>query len=256
MSNLFFRSLPRLLLAGLAVALVACGGPTPSTAPPSASPTPTTPAGSVDPGGVAVAAPLAAAAVLSADPRFVLGFMPFNPALAQERWYEMTNEGSVWDVSVSVGWGDCSIDCPHRHTWHYRVGSDGTAVFGDEAGEGLPPDVLPTPGANSIAEVHLMTATTCSNTGSCAPGLPGVSFKLTRFDTKNDFQLDTDSTGGRHSSLPAGVYIMTTVSRPDGGPLPAPFALSLAPGLDNIITVPLPAATASDSATPAASPTP
>lgn len=222
----------QLSLPLLALLLVACGGPIVPTvsAPPSVAP-------SAQTGGV-VAAPIAAATVLQADPRFSDGFMPLNPLLVQQRWYEMTGDGSSWTVSLTVGWGDCRTSCPHQHTWHYRVGPDGAAVFLDEAGESLPTDTFPSP-ASGVAEIHLVTQLACSRTTSCLlVGLPGTSFEFSRFDANNtSFQLDADAEGGRHSSLPGGVYILTTLSRPDGGPLPAPFAMSLAPGQDNLVTI-------------------
>lgn len=251
------RSLFLLVFAAL---LTACGSPTPSVAPSvpvTPSPSVTTSPGSPVPGGVS--ASVAAATALSADPRFV-GFMPLNPAVAQQRWYELTANGSDWDVTLTVGWGDCSTACPHQHNWHYRVGPDGQATFLDEAGEGLPDGSFPSP-ASGVAEIHLVTTIPCNDVvnvaASCAvvEGLPGAHFKLTRFDADGiSFPLNAGADGGAHASLPGGVYIMTVISRPDAGPLPAPFALSLAPGQDNVLTITFAAAAStpapSSSATP------
>ena len=219
------------LLVVLAVALVGCGNPPSPSPSPSPTPTPTAPA--TTPGAGSVAAAQAAAAVLSADPRFV-GFTPYNPALTgQSRWYEMTANGSTWDVSVTVGWGGCEAGCAHQHAWHYRVGGDGKAKLVDESGEGLPTDVFPSPGSG-IARYSLVS------------DLPGAVFKLERYGANGAvFQFPVGSDGKARGSLPGGVYILSVFMRPDAGPLPAPFALSLAPDADNTIPVSLaPKATA------------
>ena len=232
-----FALLRRLLPLTLIGLLVACTPPAPSPTP-TPVPSPTVSAKNTPAPG-SLEATKAAALVLSADPRFV-GFAPLNPALPQERWYEMTADGNTWDVTLTVGWGDCSAGCAHHHSWHYRVGPDAKPTLVEESGEGLPADAFPSP-ASGVARVHLVTTSPCADGASCAfNGVPGAGFKFARFGAAGGdlvVALNADSKGSVVSSLPGGVYIVTTTSRPDGGPLPAPFALSLAPGRDNVVSI-------------------
>lgn len=226
------------LLFVLALAMVsgACGEP-PVTPAPSLSPSPS--AVVLSPGAGAVPAPEAAAAALAADPRFV-GFAPLNLGLAgQRRWYEMTADGNSWNVVVTFGWGACDASCERRHSWHYRIGPDGIATLASESGGGLPPESFPTPDGG-IAQYQLVTALTgCPDGDSCPPSVvPGARLSLDRWGSDDPpFELSSGPDGRASGSLPGGVYILNVLSRPDGGPLPPPFAISLAPGETNLIAI-------------------
>jgi len=139
---------PRLLtlLGVLAVSLLlgACSSaatPAPSLTPASptaASPTPASPAIST--------AEAAAAAVAATNPRFE-GIERKNPDMIGQGsfWeakpmaagaYAPASPGS-WEVTYTIGWGDCPAGCIYEHVWTYRVDADGTVTLQSETGDPL-----------------------------------------------------------------------------------------------------------------------
>lgn len=49
--------------------------------------------------------------------------------------------GGHVDVEMSIGWGDCSVDCTGQHFWSVRVADD-SATLTDEWGDPIPAEVL------------------------------------------------------------------------------------------------------------------
>ncbi len=49
--------------------------------------------------------------------------------------------GGPIDVELSIGWGDCFVDCTGQHFWSVRVAGE-TATLTDEWGDQIPAEVL------------------------------------------------------------------------------------------------------------------
>jgi hypothetical protein len=133
------RPVAAILSAVLALVLVAgcaAGGAT-ATPSPSPLPTPTPVVASV------TSAADAAARVIVTDPRFAGAIQLRSDLIGASRWWEaQALEGGAWQVSLTVGWGDCPAGCISRHTWIYDVSADGLVQLRSESGEPVP-SVLP-----------------------------------------------------------------------------------------------------------------
>ncbi len=114
----------------------ASGGPGASASTPAGSAAP--PASPAASGSVATAAD-AFAAVQARSP-FFDGIKPKSPGIiGQSAWWGATaGADGAWDVTVSVGWGDCPSGCIDHRGWRYTVAADGTVAFVGESGAPLP----------------------------------------------------------------------------------------------------------------------
>jgi hypothetical protein len=132
-----------LVLAGL---LAACTAGAASTAPSSPASPSLLPSPSLNP--FPVNAPDdAAKAVVARVPLFG-SILAKDPAMiGASSWYEAARTEAAkpptdWNVTFTVGWGDCPAGCINVHAWTYRVGYDGTVAFTSETGPQVPPEVI------------------------------------------------------------------------------------------------------------------
>jgi hypothetical protein len=127
------RTIRRPALALVALLLVAACGPNGGSASPSTQPTPT-PVGST---GVTTLDE-AAAVVIASDPRFA-GVTKYDPNLiGASRWWEGKTTSTGYEVTITIGWGDCPAGCIQKHVWTYAVTPAGEASLVSEAGDPLP----------------------------------------------------------------------------------------------------------------------
>lgn len=128
----------RTLLPLTLLLLAACTpGGAPSSPPSSSAPTPTpigNPVARVDE---------AARLVIASDPRFA-GVTKFDPELiGASAWWEGTATTTGFEITITIGWGDCPAGCINKHVWRYAVGSDASVSLIEESGDPLPPGSLP-----------------------------------------------------------------------------------------------------------------
>jgi hypothetical protein len=126
--------IPAVALIGVFV--IGCAGAgavaTPSALPsPQVTPTPV-------PGQV-ISEQDAAARVLLTNPLFA-GATRLNPdTIGASKWWESKPlAGGGWQVTVTVGWGDCPAGCISKHTWTYTVKPDGAVSLDAESGPPVP----------------------------------------------------------------------------------------------------------------------
>jgi hypothetical protein len=126
---------PLLLAVGMLVAACSSSAtPNPSTSPAS----PASPSIS--------SAEEAAAAVAATNDRFT-GIEQKNPdMIGQGSFWEATpvaagayqgGASGGWQVTYTVGWGDCPSGCIYQHVWTYQVDADGTVTLLSETGDPL-----------------------------------------------------------------------------------------------------------------------
>jgi hypothetical protein len=122
------------VVAATMVLLAACAAPGGSVAPsPTPTPVPTPPANPVS------SPEDAAARVIATDPRFAGATMRQPDAIGLSKWWEwraLDNGG--YEITLTVGWGDCPAGCIHHHTWVFDVTPDGTVTLVSESGD--PPE--------------------------------------------------------------------------------------------------------------------
>jgi hypothetical protein len=166
------------LTAGLVVAaatiLVACtGGPGSTAAPGTALPSPTStgsvatpapgttgaPQATPDPVSVTSAAQ-AAALVFSSDPRWAQMMPLRSDMIGQSTWYEASESGDGFAVSITVGQGDCMAGCIDKHVWQYTVDDQGNVELTGEDGEAI--EV--TPGTGGEGDVNVAVQLTAGPT--------------------------------------------------------------------------------------------
>ena len=128
----------RIVLAGLVatIALVACG----AGASPSASPMPT-PTPIATPAANPVSSPEdAAARVIATDRRFAGATMIDAGAIGLTKWWawRALDDGG-YEITMTVGWGDCPAGCINHHTWVFDVAVEGTVTKVSESGDEVPP---------------------------------------------------------------------------------------------------------------------
>jgi hypothetical protein len=116
-----------LLLAGCSAA----GGASPS---PSPSPSPS---------AVAVTSPDEAEARVEAlHPEFA-GMAPLDPdVIGACCWSEAKAVEGGYQVTFTIGWGDCPAGCINRHVWTFAVSPGGEVALIGEEGPPVPPDVM------------------------------------------------------------------------------------------------------------------
>ena len=121
----------------LALALAACAAGSASDGGTGASPTPTpVPTPAAD----AVSSPEdAAARVIATDPRFAGATLLQPDSIGLSKWWTwkaLDNGG--YEVSLTLGWGDCPAGCINHHTWVFDVAADGSVTKAGESGDPLP----------------------------------------------------------------------------------------------------------------------
>jgi hypothetical protein len=152
----FMNATARALLVVLAlIALAGCaagsaspsGSPSPSLPAP-ASPTPGSPTPGTSPspppdGGDIATPDEAAARVVEEFPMFT-GIGPMDPDLIGACcWYEASRVNGGFQVTFTVGWGDCPAGCIDRHNWTFAVTPAGQVGLIAEDGPSVPPGQLP-----------------------------------------------------------------------------------------------------------------
>jgi hypothetical protein len=124
-------ALPAILIMVLAACSSAGGGPSPS-------PTP-----SPSPSGSAVTSPEEALARVQAEHPEFAGLGPLDPDLIGACcWSEARAVDGGYQVTFTVGWGDCPAGCINKHVWTFAVAPDGRVGLIGEEGEPVPPDVM------------------------------------------------------------------------------------------------------------------
>ncbi len=123
----------------------------PSTPPPSAASsapgaTASPPAGSPLPSSRPAASAAAAFAAVRARSPYFDAVQPRDPQMVgQAAWWTATpagpGTGGAWEVTVSVGWGDCPAGCISNHVWRWAVAADGATTLESESGPTIPQDV-------------------------------------------------------------------------------------------------------------------
>ena len=129
------------LLAVITVStlLAACsndGGRSPGASNPAPTPTPI---------AADVASPAdAAARVIATDPRFE-GAIELSPDIigASKYWEAEALDGGAYQITMTIGWGDCPAGCINRHVWVYSVSADGQVELIEESGDPIPDGSLP-----------------------------------------------------------------------------------------------------------------
>jgi hypothetical protein len=122
----------------LAVALGACaaGSGAPTDGPDrSAMPSPVP-----SPGAVEVSSPEdAAARVIASDPRFAGATLRQPDSIGLSKWWEWKALGDGgYEISLTLGWGDCPAGCINHHTWVFDVAADGTVTKTTDSGDPVP----------------------------------------------------------------------------------------------------------------------
>lgn len=136
------RALRATLLVVAMAVFVGCSGAAASPSPavtPAPSPSPgVTPAPSPSPSPTAIevtSAAQAAALVIASDERFASIGPVLPDVIGQSAWYEASDLGDRYSVSITIGSGDCMAGCINRHIWHYSVTHDGTITLESEEGD-------------------------------------------------------------------------------------------------------------------------
>jgi hypothetical protein len=132
-----FLVVPVVLALGLAACASGAGGGAGPTGGPDRSAMPSS-VPSV--GSVAVSSPEdAAARVIATDPRFAGATMLQPGSIGLSKWWVATAlDNGGYEVSVTLGWGDCPAGCINHHTWVYDVAADGTVAAKSDSGDPVP----------------------------------------------------------------------------------------------------------------------
>jgi hypothetical protein len=178
--------------------------------------------------GSQISSPEAAAtAVLARDPRFT-GLRHRDPDLiGQGSWWEATESGAGYQVTIRVGWGDCEAGCMSQHTWVYEVARSGTVRLMSEQGDTLPPDT------SSTVTGHVVAGPTCpdeqvSPDVGCAPRPVGGATMTIRDSAGKDLAvIVSDANGSFALTLPPGDYVLVAdpVEELMGTPQPLTFTV-------------------------------
>lgn len=219
----------RALLAIALVALVAAcsggGSPSPTPAP-----------------GVTTAEE-AVSAIRARVPLFD-GIDPLNPdMIGQSAWWEAAAQGKAtppvgWDVTFTIGWGDCEAGCIDRHQWVWSVAADGTVAFTGESGSLVTDEILAGRQAASTATGvagRVGAGPTCPverpGDPACAPRMvSGAVLVVQDEGGKEIARITTDGSGLFRLALPAGTYTLVpqAVEGYMGTAAPVPFTVAKA----------------------------
>ena len=148
--------------------------------------------------------------------------------VGQSSWYEVAADGTGFNVSITVGQGDCQAGCIERHIWDYHVDADGTVALVGESGDDI--DVQPVAGGDGPAQitVDLMAGPTCpvvqNPPDPNCDDRPVKNAEVKLFDaTGTEVETKTSGDDGRVVfQVPAGAYYV--VAQPVQGLMGAPDA--------------------------------
>jgi hypothetical protein len=86
----------------------------------------------------------AAALVIATDPRFE-GAIELTPdIIGASKWWEATAlADGGYQVTITIGWGDCPSGCINEHVWDFEVSADGEVTLLGESGDPISPDGSP-----------------------------------------------------------------------------------------------------------------
>jgi hypothetical protein len=86
---------------------------------------------------------------------------PGDPALVGQCCTYVAEESSPgYQVTVSLGWGDCPAGCINHHRWVFHVDPDGTIALVEQSGDADAP--IPTgQGTTASVTLHLQAGPTC-----------------------------------------------------------------------------------------------
>jgi hypothetical protein len=217
----------RILLVAIAlVTLAACSGGAVSGSPGSS------PVASA--GGPVTSRVQAVERVVQSEPRLT-GIGQRDPnMIGQSSWYEVTPASGVagFIVTVRVGWGDCQAGCISEHTWVYGVGPDGTVRLESEAGDTVPAEAWPSPGAGGSGgggqeapgiRITALAGPTCPvervpPDPACAPRpVLGTTIVVQDAQGNEIAKALTDASGVAFIAVKPGLYVVRGV---DTGTLP------------------------------------
>ena len=192
------------LMAMSLLLTLACGSGSPGPSPsPQPSPSPTTQVGS---------AAQAAALVFASDRRFAQ-MQPLRPdMIGQSSWFEATDDGDGYLVTITFGAGDCQAGCIERHTYAYHVTHEGEITLVADEGDDI--NIAPAPGRPDPIDLHvsLSSGPTCPVVTN--PPDPNCADRAIAnatvfvFNTHGDevAQGVTDANGSLMLQLPPGAY--------------------------------------------------
>jgi len=138
---------------------------------------------------------------------------PLRPdVIGASTWYEASQTGEGFSVTITVGQGDCQAGCIERHTWTYNVDGAGAVTLRGEDGDEVDVDE-PAGGDGPALLTALLTAgPTCPveqfpPDPNCAPR-PVEGAEVVVFDeTGNEVaREESDEEGMVSFDLPSGAY--------------------------------------------------
>jgi hypothetical protein len=122
------------LLVVVSLVLAACAA---GSSPPSPSPSPS-------PSQPVVTSPEEAVARVQAERPEFAGLGPLDPDIIGACcWSESKAVEGGYQVTFTVGWGDCPAGCINRHVWTFAVAPDGQLALLGEDGPAVPAGVMP-----------------------------------------------------------------------------------------------------------------
>ena len=142
---------------------------------------------------------------------------PLRPdIIGASTWYEASQSGERFSVTITVGQGDCQAGCIERHTWTYNVDATGTVELVGEDGDDV--DVEPAAGGDGpgLLTVQLTAGPTCPveqfpPDPNCAPrsveGAEVVVFDASGNEVTRE---ESDDAGMVSFDLPGGAYYVET----------------------------------------------
>jgi hypothetical protein len=91
-----------------------------------------------------VTSPEEALAFVQAEHPEFAGLGPLDPDLIGACcWSEVKAVEGGYQVTFTVGWGDCPAGCIEKHVWTFVVAPDGRVGLIGEEGPVVPPNVMP-----------------------------------------------------------------------------------------------------------------
>lgn len=152
--------------------------------------------------------------MLASEPRFA-AISPLRPdTVGQAAWYEAFEAGNGYQVSVTIGSGDCIAGCIDRHTWTYDVARDGSVTLAGEQGDEVdyaPPQAT---ADDATTTISLSSGPHCPverlpRDPDCAPR-PVVGAEVSVFDPRATLVAggESDANGQVVFELPAGAYFV------------------------------------------------
>lgn len=138
---------------------------------------------------------------------------PLRPdMIGQSSWFEATDDGDGYLVTITIGAGDCMAGCIERHTYAYHVTDDGQITLVADEGDDI--NIAPAPGRVDpiTLRVSLTSGPTCpvvTNPPDPACAERGViNAEVLVFDAHGQQVANATSAevGSVSLQLPAGAY--------------------------------------------------